>query len=130
MCNESLYLLDVLIHRFLDGPDGSVVQIAQRKFTDMFGQTDTQPIQDSECGYVRGHKGSVQQNQSADKSTQCDPSPTYHFSSICQNRIAAMRQQLFQHLIDSPIGHKHTHGTTYRQQTCQQKQPFLLSRNL
>jgi hypothetical protein len=113
--DKTFYLLDILFHRFFDGSGGSVAQIPQREFTDMFGQTDAQAVQDTESSDMGGHQGSIQQYQSANQSAECRPSPPYHGFPVCTRRISAVRQQFFQDFIDGPIGHKHTYCTTGRQ---------------
>ena len=52
MGDEALYFLDILVHCFLDGSRRGIVQISQRQFANMFRQTDTQPIQDTECSHM------------------------------------------------------------------------------
>ena len=96
----------------------------------MFRQTDTQSIQNTECSHMWGHQGGIKQYQSANKPSKCNPSPTHHVRSVQSGKIGAIRQQLFQNFINSPIRHKHTHRAASRQQTCQYKQAFPLSRYL
>ena len=79
---SAFYLFDVLVHRFLDGSRGSVVQIPQRQFADMLGQADTQPIQDTESSHMRGHQSSIEQYQSADKPSKRYPSPAHHIRPV------------------------------------------------
>ena len=130
MGDEPLYLFDVLVHRFLDGSGGRVVQIPQRKPADVFGQADTQSIEYAESRNVGRHQGGIQQYQSADKSPKRYPSPTYHDGSVRSGGISSMRQQFFQNFINRPIGHEHTHRAASRQHACHDEQPFLLSRYL
>ena len=114
MGDEPLYLFDVLVHRFLDGPGGRVVQIPQRKPADVFGQADSQPIEYAESCHVRGHQGGIQQYQSAGKPAKRYPAPAYHDGPVRSGGISSMRQQFFQNLINRPIGHQHAYGASRR----------------
>jgi len=66
---------------------------------DMFGQTDAQPIKNTECSYMRCHQCSIQQKQSCHQTDKRYPSPVHKYTAIQFIDLAAMQQKFFQHFI-------------------------------